>query len=33
MEEPMKKSNFNRAERQFEGMTKYSDWVFMRARN
>lgn len=31
--EPLKKSNFSRADRQFEGMTKYSDWVFLQARN
>jgi type II secretory pathway pseudopilin PulG len=32
-EEPLKKANFSPADRQFEGKTKYSDWVFMRARN
>jgi type II secretory pathway pseudopilin PulG len=26
---PLKKSNFNFADRGFEGKTKYSDWVFM----
>lgn len=28
-DEPLKKSNFGLADRRFEGMTKYSDWVFM----
>lgn len=32
-DEPLKKSNFARADRSFEGATKYSDWVFMQARN
>lgn len=27
--EPLKKSNFGLADRQFEGKMKYSDWVFM----
>lgn len=27
--EPLKKSNFGLADRQFEGKVKYSDWVFM----
>lgn len=29
--EPIKKSNFGVADRQFEGRTKYSEWVFMGA--
>ncbi|MDO9221090.1 MAG: type II secretion system protein [Thiobacillus sp.] len=29
--EPVKKSNFGLADRQFEGRMKYSDWVFMHA--
>jgi type II secretory pathway pseudopilin PulG len=29
-DEPVKKSNFGFADRQFEGKMKYSDWVFMR---
>lgn len=28
-EEPMKKSNFSLVDRNFEGRTKYMDWVFM----
>jgi type II secretory pathway pseudopilin PulG len=28
-DEPLKKSQFALADRQFEGKTKYSDWVFM----
>ena len=32
-DEPLKKSNFGLADRQFEGARKYSDWVFMQARN
>jgi len=32
-EEPLKKTNFGLADRQFEGAMKYSDWVFMQARN
>ncbi len=28
-EEPIKKSNFNFADRMFEGKKKYSEWVFM----
>lgn len=32
-EEPLKKSNFALPDRKFEGATKYSDWVFMQARN
>lgn len=28
-EEPVKKSNFSIADQDFEGKTKYSDWVFM----
>jgi type II secretory pathway pseudopilin PulG len=32
-EEPLKKGNFARADRNFEGANKYSDWVFMMARN
>ncbi|MBT2303265.1 type II secretion system protein [Variovorax paradoxus] len=32
-DEPLKKSNFARAERSFEGAEKYSEWVFMQARN
>lgn len=28
-DEPLKKSNFGIADRHFEGMMKYSDWVFM----
>ena len=28
-DEPLKKHNFGLANRQFEGKTKYSDWVFM----
>jgi type II secretory pathway pseudopilin PulG len=28
--EPLKKSNFARADRLFEGKVRYSDWVFMR---
>lgn len=28
-EEPVKKSNFRLADRNFEGKAKYSDWVFM----
>ncbi|MBI5889586.1 MAG: type II secretion system protein [Nitrosomonadales bacterium] len=28
-DEPMKKSNFSLADRNFEGKTKYADWVFM----
>lgn len=32
-EEPLKKANFAPADRQFEGAMKYSDWVFMQARN
>ncbi|OGU23953.1 MAG: hypothetical protein A2580_00735 [Hydrogenophilales bacterium RIFOXYD1_FULL_62_11] len=31
--EPLKKSNFGLADRQFEGRMKYSDWVFMHAPN
>jgi hypothetical protein len=30
-QEPLKKSNFGVADRQFEGMKKYSEWVFMGA--
>lgn len=30
--EPLKKTNFAVADRQFEGVTRYSDWVFMQAR-
>lgn len=30
-EEPLKKARFRVAERDFEGKTKYSDWVFMAA--
>jgi type II secretory pathway pseudopilin PulG len=29
--EPLKKSNFGLADREFEGKMKYSDWVFMHA--
>jgi type II secretory pathway pseudopilin PulG len=29
--EPLKKSNFGLADRNFEGKMKYSDWVFMHA--
>jgi type II secretory pathway pseudopilin PulG len=29
--EPLKKRNFERADKDFEGRTKYSDWVFMQA--
>jgi hypothetical protein len=32
-DEPLKKSNFALADRNFEGAAKYSDWVFMQARN
>lgn len=32
-EEPLKKSNFALADRNFEGAMKYSDWVFMQRRN
>jgi type II secretory pathway pseudopilin PulG len=32
-DEPLKKSNFAPADRNFEGAVKYSDWVFMQARN
>ena len=32
-DEPVKKSNFGLADRQFEGRMKYSDWVFMHATN
>lgn len=32
-EEPLKKTNFDLADRQFEGAVKYSDWVFMQTRN
>jgi type II secretory pathway pseudopilin PulG len=32
-EEPLKKTNFSLADRQFEGAMKYSDWVFMQARH
>jgi type II secretory pathway pseudopilin PulG len=32
-EEPLKKSGFALADRNFEGAMKYSDWVFMQARN
>jgi len=28
-EEPLKKGNFSLADRDFEGKTKYADWVFM----
>lgn len=28
-EEPIKKSNFSFADKNFEGQTKYKDWVFM----
>lgn len=28
-EEPLKKSNFGYVDREFEGKTKYSEWVFM----
>lgn len=28
-EEPIKKGNFSLADRNFEGKTKYADWVFM----
>lgn len=28
-EEPIKKGNFSLADRNFEGRTKYADWVFM----
>jgi type II secretory pathway pseudopilin PulG len=31
--EPLKKSNFGLADRQFEGRMKYSDWVFMHGTN
>ena len=31
--EPLKKSNFGLADRQFEGRMKYSDWVFMHGPN
>jgi len=31
-DEPLKKSNFALPDRQFEGATKYADWVFMGAR-
>lgn len=31
--EPLKKSGFALADRKFEGAMKYSDWVFMQARN
>lgn len=27
-EEPVKKSNFSKADKEFEGKTKYSEWVF-----
>lgn len=27
--QPLKQSNFARSDRQFDGMKKYSDWVFM----
>lgn len=27
--EPLKKSNFSAADKEFEGASKYSDWVFM----
>ena len=30
-QEPLKKGNFGVADRQFEGMKKYSEWVFMGA--
>lgn len=30
-QEPLKKSNFGLADKPFEGMMKYSDWVFMPA--
>jgi type II secretory pathway pseudopilin PulG len=32
-DEPLKKSGFALADRNFEGAAKYSDWVFMQARN
>jgi type II secretory pathway pseudopilin PulG len=32
-DEPLKKTNFSLADRNFEGSMKYSDWVFMQARN
>ena len=28
-EEPIKKANFSLADKNFEGKTKYSDWIFM----
>lgn len=28
-DEPLKKANFSRVDRNFEGRTRYSDWVFM----
>lgn len=31
--EPLKKANFAFPDRQFEGANRYSDWVFMQARN
>lgn len=30
-EEPLKKSNFSLADKNFAGKTKYADWVFMHA--
>lgn len=30
-DEPLKKANFSLADRNFEGRTRYSDWVFMPA--
>lgn len=32
-EEPLKKSGFSRADRNFEGSARYSDWVFTPARH
>jgi type II secretory pathway pseudopilin PulG len=32
-DEPLKKSNFSRADKHFEGAKKYSDWIFMQGRN
>lgn len=31
-DEPLKKTNFAAADRQFEGVTRYSDWVFAQTR-
>ncbi|WP_435626536.1 type II secretion system protein [Candidatus Ferrigenium straubiae] len=32
-EEPVKKSNFSLADKNFEGKTKYADWVFVHAQS